>query len=56
MYTMSTNESSKFIIKHIKYKLNEQQYIDTGSLVCCRAVSVSGPVRYQGPPSLTPEP
>ena len=28
MYTISTNRSSKSIIKHIKYKLNEQQYID----------------------------
>ena len=29
MYTMSTNRSSKSIIKHIKYKLNKQQYTET---------------------------
>ena len=28
MYTISTNESAKHIIKKIRYKLNEQQYFE----------------------------
>ena len=28
MYDISTNKSSKNIIKYIKYKLNEQQYFE----------------------------
>ena len=29
MYTISSNGSSKIIIKYIEYKLNEQRYIET---------------------------
>ena len=28
MYTISTNGSEKNIIKHIRYKMNEQQYFE----------------------------
>ena len=49
MCTIRTNGSSKIIIKHINYKLNEQQYIKTVSLACCRAVKNGRLVRFHNP-------
>ena len=49
MYTISTNGSPKSIIKHIKYKLNEQQYIEMGRTACCRTVNIVRPARCRNP-------
>ena len=49
MYTITTKGSSKIIIKHIKYELNEQQYIKTEIPARCRAVNNGQPVRCRNP-------
>ena len=50
MCTISTNLSSKIIIRHIKYKLNEQQCIHMGNPARCQAVNNDYPVRCINPP------
>ena len=47
---------TKSTIKHIKYKRNEQQYIDMGRLERCQAVNIGRPVQFQGPLPLPPKP
>ena len=54
MYTISTNGPSKSIISHIKYKLNEQQYIETWIPAHFRSENIYWMVRCQGPPPLPP--
>ena len=49
MYTISTNGSSQIIINHIKYILNEQQYIDMGRLERCRSMNIGQPVPCHNP-------
>ena len=56
MTTISTNSLSKIIIKHIKYELNEKQYIETGRLAHYRSVDIGRPVKCQVPPPLRYEP
>ena len=66
MYTKSTDVSSKSIIKHIKYKLNEQQYSETDTdarrivdpwILVDRYDSVTpfGMEGQEGPPPFTPD-
>ena len=47
MYTISKNGSAKSIIKHIKYKLNAQQYIETDR----ESQSVVDPLTREAPPT-----
>ena len=49
MYTISMSRSSKSIINHIKYKLNEQLYIETVHPAHCQSVNIDWPVRCCNP-------
>ena len=49
MCTISMNGSLNITTKHLKYKLNEQQYIETGRLARCQAVEIGRPVRCRNP-------
>ena len=64
MYTIITNGSPKSTIKHVKYKLNGQQYIEMGRSAHFQDVNIGVPVcrkplwegRTRGTAALPPEP